>query len=348
MNIESLSTPCVLIDIDRVKTNIRRAQDYADKSGFRLRPHIKTHKIPAFADMQVEAGACGITCQKLGEAEVMADAGLDDILISYNILGFDKLTRLAALAKRIRLTVAADSLFTVNGYNQIASMTGVTFDVLIECDTGGGRCGVQTPDEATTLASALKGGARFAGLMTYPAAGGTEEMAERLAEILASFEKAGIDVKTVSAGGTPDLWKAHTVPGVTEYRPGTYIYMDRSQVAAGAATPDDCALTILATVVSKPLSDRAIIDAGTKTLTSDLLGMKGFGHITAFPEVLISGLSEEHGILRSENGLPEIGEQVRIVPNHACVVSNMFDTVYLVSGERVINALPVVARGRVV
>ncbi|MCG4253622.1 D-TA family PLP-dependent enzyme [Acetobacter tropicalis] len=348
MNIESLSTPCVLIDIDRVKANIQRAQDYADKNGFMLRPHIKTHKIPAFAHMQVEAGACGITCQKLGEAEVMAEAGLDDILISYNIIGFDKLTRLAALAKRIRLTVAADSLFTVNGYNQIATTTGVTFDVLIECDTGGGRCGVQTPDEAIALASALKGGARFAGLMTYPAAGGTEEMAKRLAEILAGFEKASIDVQTVSAGGTPDLWKAHTVPGVTEYRPGTYIYMDRSQVAVGAATPDDCALTILATVVSKPLSDRAIIDAGTKTLTSDLLGMKGFGHITSFPDILISGLSEEHGILRSENGLPEIGEQVRIVPNHACVVSNMFDTVYLVSGERVIDALPVVARGRVV
>ncbi|MCC6103937.1 D-TA family PLP-dependent enzyme [Acetobacter sp.] len=348
MNIESLSTPCVLIDIDRVKANIQRAQDYADKNGFMLRPHIKTHKIPAFAHMQVEAGACGITCQKLGEAEVMAEAGLDDILISYNIIGFDKLTRLAALAKRIRLTVAADSLFTINGYNQIATATGVTFDVLIECDTGGGRCGVQTPDEAIALASALKGGARFAGLMTYPAAGGTKEMAERLAEILASFEKASIDVQTVSAGGTPDLWKAHTVPGITEYRPGTYIYMDRSQVAVDAATPDDCALTILATVVSKPLSDRAIIDAGTKTLTSDLLGMKGFGYITSFPDVLISGLSEEHGILRSENGLPEIGEQVRIVPNHACVVSNMFDTVYLVSGERVIDALPVVARGRVV
>lgn len=348
MNIDSLSTPCVLIDIDRVKANIKRAQDYADKNGFTLRPHIKTHKIPSFAHMQVEAGACGITCQKLGEAEVIADAGLDDILISYNIIGFDKLTRLAALAKRVRLTVAADSLFTVNGYNQIAATTGVTFDVLIECDTGGGRCGVQTPDEAITLASTLKGGARFAGVMTYPAAGGTEKMAEKLAEILSSFEKANIAVKTVSAGGTPDLWKAHTVPGVTEYRPGTYIYMDRSQVAAGAATQEDCALTILATVVSKPLSDRAIIDAGTKTLTSDLLGMKGFGHITSLPDVLISGLSEEHGILSAKDGLPEIGEQVRIIPNHACVVSNMFDTVYLVSGPTVINALPVVARGRVV
>lgn len=348
MDIEALSTPCVLIDIDRVRANIRRAQDYADKSGFALRPHIKTHKIPAFAHMQIEAGARGITCQKLGEAEVMADAGLDDILISYNIIGFDKLTRLVALARRIRLTVAADSLFTVNGYNEIAAATGVTFDVLIECDTGGGRCGVQTPDEAVALAAALKGGARFAGLMTYPAAGGTDTMAGRLTELLAAFEQAGIAVGTVSAGGTPDLWKAHTVSGVTEYRPGTYVYMDRSQVAAGAATPDDCALTVLATVVSKPLPNRAIIDAGTKTLTSDLLGMEGFGYLPACPEVLVSGLSEEHGILRSDTGLPEIGDRVRIVPNHACVVSNMFDTVYLVSGKRVLDALPVAARGRVV
>ncbi|MBO1360719.1 D-TA family PLP-dependent enzyme [Acetobacter sacchari] len=347
MNIDSLPTPCVLIDVDRMKANIGRAQAYADQHGFSLRPHIKTHKIPAFARLQVEAGAKGITCQKLGEAEVMADAGLDDILISYNLIGFDKLARMTTLARRIKLTVAADSLHTVEGYNRAAEAADVSFDVLIECDTGGGRCGVQTPEEAVTLAQALRGGARFAGLMTYPAAGKTAEMAAWLSAALAAFKATDVPVRVVSAGGTPDLWKAHTIPGVTEYRPGTYVYMDRSQVAVGAASMDDCALSVLATVVSKPRPDRAVIDAGTKTLTSDLLGMEGFGHIPACPHATLSGLSEEHGVLRAESGLPEIGERVRIIPNHACVVSNMFDTVYLVSGERVLDAMPVAARGRV-
>lgn len=348
MNIDALSTPCVLIDADKMKANIQRAQDYADTHGFTLRPHIKTHKIPAFAYLQIEAGARGITCQKLGEAEVMANAGLDDILISYNIIGFDKLSRLAALARKIKLTVAADSRFTVDGYNAVAETTGATFDVLIECDTGGGRCGVQTSDEAVTLAAALRGGARFAGLMTYPATGKTEEMSEWLRAAIAAFDKAGVTVETVSAGGTPDMWKAHTVACLTEYRPGTYIYMDRSQVAAGSAMMQDCALTVLTTVVSKPRPDRAIIDAGTKVLTSDILGMDGFGHIPSCPQAHVSGLSEEHGILRAESGLPEIGDRVQIVPNHACVVSNMFDTVYLVSGGHVLDALPVAARGKVV
>ncbi|GAA4501114.1 D-TA family PLP-dependent enzyme [Gluconacetobacter tumulicola] len=347
MHIDTLSTPCVLVDIDRVKANIGRAQTYANTHGFALRPHIKTHKIPAFARLQVEAGARGITCQKLGEAEVMADAGLDDILISYNLVGIDKLTRLAALARRVRLTVAADSPYTVAGYNDIARAADVSFDVLIECDTGGGRCGVQTPEDALTLAATLGGGARFAGLMTYPAAGKTAEMAAWIDRALAVFSAASVPVGTVSAGGTPDLWRAHTTPGLTEYRPGTYVYMDRSQVAAGAATMADCALTVLATVVSKPRPDRAIIDAGTKSLTSDLLGMEGFGHVPACPQAIVSGLSEEHGILRAEHGLPEIGARLRIVPNHACVVSNMFDHVYLVSGDRVLDCIPVAARGRV-
>ncbi|NVN10467.1 D-TA family PLP-dependent enzyme [Nguyenibacter vanlangensis] len=346
MPFATLPTPCVLIDIDRVTANIRRAQDYANSHGFALRPHVKTHKIPTFAHMQVAAGARGITCQKLGEAEIMADAGLDDILVSYNIIGFDKLARLAALARRVKLTVAADSAHTIAGYLRTARAADVQFDILIECDTGGGRCGVQTPDEAVALAQMLDGGtgARFGGVMTYPAAGKTALAAEWLAVASARFDAAGIPLPVVSAGGTPDLWRAHTLPGLTEYRPGTYIYMDRSQVAAGAARLDECALTVLSTIVSKPTPNRAIIDAGTKSLTSDLLGMDGFGHVLSCPDATLTGLSEEHGILRG-GGLPRIGDRVRIVPNHACVVSNLFDKVYVVSGDRVVDAVTVAARG---
>ncbi|MBB2201521.1 D-TA family PLP-dependent enzyme [Gluconacetobacter tumulisoli] len=348
LTIDKLATPSVLIDIDRVRANLRRAQDYADTHGLRLRPHIKTHKVPALARLQVELGACGITCQKLSEAEVMADAGLSDIFISYNIVGADKLSRLTALARRITLSVAADSAYTVSGYIDAARAADVTLTVLVECDTGAGRCGVATADAALDLARRLEGAshARFGGLMTYPKAGGTEQTAAWIAGALDLFARAGMAVPVVSSGGTPDMWRAHLVPGVTEYRPGTYIYMDRSQVAAGAATLDECALTVQATVVSRPSETRAVLDAGTKTLTSDLLGLDGFGHVLSCPSARVDALSEEHGVIQADaEVLPALGERVRIVPNHACVVSNMFDRVYFVSGDTVLDAVPVAARG---
>jgi D-serine deaminase-like pyridoxal phosphate-dependent protein len=280
--IHSIETPAVVIDLDRVEANLRRAQDHADAHGLALRPHIKTHKMPRFAQRQVALGAVGITCQKLGEAEVMADAGLGDILLPYNIIGAAKLQRLAALAGRTRLSVTADSLVTIEGY-------------------------------------------------------------------AATFAASGLPARVVSSGGTPDLWRAPTCEAITEYRPGTYIYLDRYQVAQGVGTLADCALTVMATVVSRPTADRAIIDAGSKTLTSDTLGLAGFGLVLDVPDAEITGLSEEHGTVDLSRCAvrPAIGDRVRILPNHACVVANLFDRVHLASGERVVEVADIAARGRV-
>ena len=350
-SLDALETPCVLIDIDRVEANLVRAQRYADAHGLKLRPHIKTHKLARFAKRQVELGAVGITCQKVGEAEVMADAGLSDIFLPYNIVGEHKLARLRALAGRVRLTVTADSSYAVEGYSRTFADAPSALRVLVECDTGAGRCGVQSPQEAVQLAKTIAAspGLEFSGLMTYPAAGKVEQNAAWLTKAVDLLTQSNLRPAIVSNGGTPDLWRAGEVSAATEHRPGTYIYLDRSQVANGVGAIEDCALSVLTTVVSRPTATRAIIDAGTKALTSDTLGLDGFGLVLGYPEAIVRSLSEEHGIidLSACEKRPKIGERLRIVPNHACVVSNLFDTVSLVAGGRFIEQVRVDARGRV-
>ncbi|MDF2982256.1 MAG: family PLP-dependent enzyme [Devosia sp.] len=346
--IADLDTPTVLIDIDRVEANLQRAQAHAAEQGYALRPHIKTHKLPRFAKRQIELGAVGITAQKLGEAEVMADAGIADIFLPYNILGPRKLARLKALNERVTLSVTADSPDTLFGY--AATFTSdKPLTVLIECDSGGGRCGVQTPAQALALARqiALAPGLRFGGLMTYPPLHGVEKSNAWLSEAVALFAEAGIAVSRVSSGNSPDMWAPAAAP-VTERRPGTYIYYDRFQVKERAASLDDCALTVLVTVVSRPTATRVVIDAGSKSLTSDLLGMEGFGLVMG-TDLTVKGLSEEHGVIELPvaSDWPRIGERLRIIPNHACVISNLFDSVTLISGDEVREVVPVAARGRV-
>jgi D-serine deaminase-like pyridoxal phosphate-dependent protein len=343
-------TPCVLIDMARVEANLRRAQAEADRLGLKLRPHVKTHKLPRLARRQIELGAVGITVQKLGEGEVMAEAGLEDIFLPYNIIGVPKLARLKALNARVVLTVTADSPETVAGYAATFS-PDKPLNVLVECDTGLGRCGVQSPAQALALARqiVLAPGLRFGGLMTYPGAGRRAEAEAWLAEAKGLLETAGIACPVISSGGTPDLFRGQPGSVVTEYRPGTYIYNDRTQVEAGAAGWEDCALTVLATVVSRPTASRAVLDSGSKALTSDLGGLKGFGRIAGYETAFIRNLSEEHGVveLAAPCDLPRIGETVRIIPNHACVVTNLFDAVHLVWPDGRIETVPVAARGKV-
>jgi D-serine deaminase-like pyridoxal phosphate-dependent protein len=347
-----LDTPAVLIDMDRAEANLKRAQDAADAAGIALRPHIKTHKLPYFARRQVELGAVGITVQKLGEAEVMADAGLTDLLLTFNIIGATKLTRLKALHERVTIRVVADSAECVAGLAATFIDPAKPLGVFVECDTGMGRCGVQSPAAAIELARQIIAapGLTFAGLMTYPAAGKYQAAAQWLADAKSAFSAAGIDLPVITTGGTPDIWHMDEAARVaTEYRPGTYIYMDRSQVAAGAASFEDCALTVLATVVSRPTENRAIIDAGSKALTSDLLGLVGHGYVVEYPDAKVVGLSEEHGTLDVSACAtkPNIGDIIRIIPNHCCPVTNLFDRVNLIRDGELVETVAVAARGRV-
>ena len=349
MHIDAIDTPAVLVDLDRVAANIARAQAHADALGKALRPHVKTHKLPQLARMQVAAGAVGITCQKLGEAEAMADGGLTDIFLPYNILGAAKLDRLAALHARVTLSVTADSLVTVAGYGDRFAGSNSPLTVLVECDTGGGRCGVQSPEEALRLARAIaaRPGLRFGGLMTYPPRGGTLRTEGWLAAAVRLLEEAGLPPAVVSNGGTPDFGRAGEVPSATELRPGTYIYNDCMQVGFGAATWDDCAMTVLATVVSRPTPTRAILDAGSKALAADTASNPGHGYLPDWPGAVITALNEEHGIvdLSACARRPAIGDRVRIIPNHACVVSNLHDRVHLIRANRVEEVATVTSRG---
>jgi D-serine deaminase-like pyridoxal phosphate-dependent protein len=352
MEIDDLETPVVLIDREIAQRNILGFQAYCLEHGLQLRPHIKTHKIAEFAQFQVSSGAVGINCQKLGEAEVMVANGLDDILITYNILGEAKLARLLSLSQKLaRLAVTADSDFTVQGLSSAFAKATRPLDVLVECDTGMGRCGVQSPDEAVALARLITQlpGLAFAGLMTYPAKGDTLAVQTFMAQAVTLLATAGLECQTVTSGGSPDMWQAHRAPIVTEYRVGTYIYNDRSLVAGNSCSWEDCALSVLTTVVSVPAPGRAIIDAGSKALTSDLMGQVGHGYIIDHPDVQIVGLSEEHGHLaypRRATRL-EVGQRLRVIPNHACVVSNLVDEVVFVRGAVIEKTVAVSARGRI-
>lgn len=345
-----LETPAVVIDRTKVDANLARAQAYADANGLKLRPHIKTHKLPTFARLQCELGAIGITCQKVGEAEVMADGGINDIFIPYNILGDGKLARLKALHQRVNMSVSADSTVTVAGYADHFTDPAHPLPVLIECDIGAGRCGVQSSEEALALARQIEAapGLRFEGLMAYPPRGAMQDVERWLEDAVALLEKDGIAVNTISNGGSPDFYAAATVKSATEHRPGTYIYSDRMQVAFGHGTLEDCALTVLATVVSRPTPDRAVLDTGSKALAADTAPVPGHGHIVEYPDAVITTLNEEHGIvdLSACATKPEIGDKVRIIPNHVCVVSNLFDVVNLTDGETVLETVPVAARGK--
>lgn len=343
-------TPCAVIDMDRVERNIARIQKACDDAGIANRPHIKTHKNPTIAKMQVAAGANGITCQKLGEAEIMANAGIDDILISYNLLGEEKMARLGALQAKANMTVAADNSTVVAGLPKAAAASGRPLSVVVECDTGRKRAGVETPAEAIALAReiAASKGLQFAGFMMYPTETGWADAQKFYDEALAGVRAHGLDAKIVSTGGTPNLKNLGKLKGGTEHRFGTYIYNDRMQVAAGVATWDDCALHIYSTVVSRAAPERGILDAGSKTLTSDTGGLDGHGLILEHPEAKIARFAEEHGFLdlSRSNTRPNVGDVVRIVPNHVCVVVNMMDEVVMVRGEEIIGTLPVAARGK--
>lgn len=344
-----VETPAVLVDLDVVEANIGRAQRLFDGLGKGFRPHIKTHKIPYLARLQMQAGAVGIACQKISETEVFAAEDFGDILLCYNLLSAEKIARARVLAELGQITVVADNADVVAALSAGMAGASAQLRVLVECDTGMGRCGVQSPEEARDLARLIgkSKGLRFGGLMTYPK---PDDEPQVQAFLCAARDLCAPDVgpcDIISSGGTPSLDKAALAPCITEYRAGTYIYNDRSLIARDACGVSDCALTVLTTVVSRPTADRAILDAGSKTLTSDLFGLQGYGMLRDYPEAQIAGLSEEHGTVDLRQSLfrPTIGEKVHVIPNHCCPVSNLTDKVIFHRGGEVIRAEDVAARG---
>jgi D-serine deaminase-like pyridoxal phosphate-dependent protein len=348
MTLGELETPFATVDLDIVERNVEAMQRYCDAHGLVLRPHVKTHKLPEVAALQLRAGAVGLTCQKLGEAEVMARHGCEDILITFPLIGGRKGERFAELAATTRMTVGADSAAVARFLSRALVARGASAGFLVDCDTGFGRTGVQHPQAAVELAELVDRlpSLEFAGLMTHPT---LPESGPWLREARRLIEQRGLEVRCVSGGGTPWALNTHEIPEITELRVGTYVYGDRRSLANGAAL-DECALRVLATVVSAPTRERILLDAGSKALTNDpappaLIGT--FGLIVEHPDAIVYQLSEEHGHVdvRGCERPPEVGEVVAIVPNHACGAVNLQDEVALHRGGREVALVRVAARG---
>jgi D-serine deaminase-like pyridoxal phosphate-dependent protein len=364
-----LPTPQVLVDQRRLLANIERVQNLASAAGLRLRPHSKTHKSPVIARWQIDRGAVGICCAKPGEAEVMAAAGVDDIRLPYPVNPFNA-PRILALMDRAAVSIVVDHLDVAGGWSDAMRRAGRRLDVLVKVDVGFHRCGIDPDDRPLAFLQAVARlpGLRLLGLLSHAGQGyhATSErelagIAAREADILtglaAGARQSGIELDELSVGATPTLRFSTKQTGLSEIRPGNYVYFDRTQVALGAASLDECALTILATVVSKPKPDRIILDCGSKTLTSDqargITKAAGYGAVLTADgavdaSLTIERLSEEHAIVRVAGTTALApGDRVRVLPNHSCVVSNLVDVVRLVDGEEVLTTLPVAARGKI-
>ncbi len=371
MQITDLRTPAVLVDVNRAKANITRMQGLASANGRRLRPHAKTHKSPLVAKWQLDAGAVGICCAKVGEAEVFADAGVRDIRLPYPVHPSNA-ERVVRLLDRVQLSIITDLAETARAWSAAMVKAGRTLDVLVKVDVGFHRCGVDPhrPDAADFVAEVgTLPGLRLKGLLSHAGhcylAGSQDEVravaceeARLLTDLATRARAKGAAIEEVSVGATPTARYSATIPGVTELRPGNYVYFDRMQVGIGSASLSDCALTVLATVVTKH-QGRVIFDSGSKTLTSDGARGAGTGYGAVFtsiedPSALDDGLeierlSEEHATVRIVNGATrlQVGDRVRILPNHSCVVSNLVDEIALVDGTTVVDRIPVAARGRI-
>ena len=359
--IVDLETPALLVDLDRMEANLDRAAEYARSHGLSLRPHIKTHKSPMLAAEQLRRGAGGLTCATPFEAEVMS-AVCDDLLVMYPPVGEPRAARLAQLAERVQLTVALDSDTAARDLARAAAGVGSRIRVLVEVDAGMHRVGVQSSADAVALARQVDAheSLDLVGIAFYPGhvRGPVSEHGEHLAalarlvaEVRAEFDRAGLPITVVSAGSTPTLWETHRVAGVTEMRPGTYIFNDRTTAEIGACAPHECALTVLARVVSTAVPGQAVIDAGSKALGREPIrgtAGEGFGCVWNDPNVVVKSMSEEHGILDLSRTAwrPKVGDRVRIVPNHVCIVVHLADVVYGIRNEEVVGSWPVAARGR--
>ena len=369
MRVHDLPTPQVLVDHAKARANIARVQALADEAGLRLRPHAKTHKSPVVARWQLERGAVGICCAKLGEAEIFVDAGVTDVRLPYPV-NPSNAARVLALMSGATISIIVDHLDVARGWSDAMQRAGQTLDVLIKVDVGFHRCGIDPGGDVLEFVQAIASmpGLWLRGLLSHAGHGYNatsedglaaiaREEADTLAMVRDRATASGIAIDEMSVGATPTLRFSARQRGLTELRPGNYVYFDRTQVALGAASIGDCALTVLASVVSAPAADRIILDCGSKTLTNDqargIAKAPGFGLVLrddGAPDdgLCIERLSEEHATVRVTNGTSlKPGDRVRVVPNHSCVVSNLVDVVHLVEGDNVVDTIPVAARGKI-
>jgi D-serine deaminase-like pyridoxal phosphate-dependent protein len=363
-DLDQLDTPALLVDLDRMERNIARMAAFAREHSVTLRPHAKSHKSAAIARRQIAAGAGGLTVAKLDEAEAFLEAGFTDLFIANQVIGEHKWERLAGLAQRGSVAVGIDNADAARGLGDVAKAQSVVVEVVIEIDTGLHRAGVLPGEPALRLAETISrlDGVRLRGIFTHAGhAYGAhspdevqrigEQEGAAVVETAELLRQHGIACPVVSVGSTPTALISGAVPGVTEIRPGNYVFYDRMQIGLGSATPDVCALTVLATVTSRPATDRVIIDAGSKTFALDR-GAHGIESVQGFGEDVMRGLvidhlSEEHGIILRTHGQsdPSVGDRLRLLPNHACTTANLADRMFGVRGEHVEEVLPVIARG---
>lgn len=362
MNVAELDTPALVVDLDIMEANLQRAAAYSRRHNLRLRPHTKTHKSPLLGRRQLALGAAGLTVAKVGEAEVMIRAEPPELLVAYPTIGARKLARLMEIAKRTQLSIALDSAEAATQLSAAAAAAGASVGVLAEIDAGLGRVGVPPGPELVALAELIDQlpGVRFEGIEFYPGYIKTVDEAAhrelaRLGEVLAGSKAAlaakGLEARIISGGSTPLLWHSHQIAGMNEIRPGTYIFNDKNTVVAGACDWSNCAASVVTTVVSTAVRGQVIIDGGTKTFSSDLLAggsEPGFGYFPDFPELMLARMNEEHGYVKtgSLDGRFRVGDRLRVIPNHICVVMNLHERVYGHRGGRVEESWEVEGRGK--
>ena len=338
MDAFDLDTPALYVDLDVLEHNIARMQQQCRAWGVGLRPHVKTHKIPEIAQMQLDAGAIGITVAKVGEAEVLPG---DDVLVAYPLLQA-KLPRLRELAKTRRVKVAVDSVDVARGVH------GKGIETLVEIDVGVGRTGAQSPEQAVEIAQACSDG-NFRGICYWPSwldEAGFQAACVKIDAVLDALAAAGFEATIVSGGSTPGAAKTPLIPRTTEIRPGTYVFYDASSLAAKLCVEADCALRVLTTVVSTAVPGQCVIDAGSKTFSSDqTVGAGTFGHFIG-RQWTMRKLNEEHGYVEID-GPARVGEKVWVVPSHVCATVNLHDEISYGRRGRVEGSWKVAARGRV-
>ena len=353
---EGLDTPCAVVDLTRLERNIARMQAAADTAGVVLRPHAKTHKSVAVAALQLGAGARGLTVGTLGEAEVFADAGMDDLFLAYTLWASDaKAVRLRDLHERVRLRVGIDSVEGAEALGRAVAGSARLLDVLVELDSGGHRAGVR-PDESVSVArAAARSGLRIIGVYTHgghsyagpgAAAAAAEDERATVGKAAEELRAAGFDISVLSVGSTPTSSLPIQAP-VTEIRPGTYVYHDRTQVWLGSGEPDAIAFWVAGTVTSLAVSDQVIVDVGAKAFARDVFPTApGLGLLPTLPGIL-RAVNDYHGYVDPiGSGRGRLGQVVAVAPNHVCpVVDHHAETVVVRDGQ-IVDVWPVDARGR--